>query len=527
MKKFINVYRRTIAMIAIVLMSINTYATTASNDGSSFITKAEFDSLMNKFNENMDNYQSGLNAKIDNAISNYISGASGMSREVRDIALPDSVVGVPSISTRSTLDYKYCGPIVKGNFFIFGKGNDRRMTELYCKFSGGPGIKGNKTAIDDIYELNNSGGATAKFDGYYEDVLDEIYATKGSIDNGDWLSTTVGTMGNTKAIRGAQTMVTSNAELVGSRYTLFSMVYMEDANMPLHPQLINICGDGFSTDWGKRKYKYVNALMSYNYDMFSHKTKYRNFGYAGDYMKVFNGFENKKTITAHNTTDAPFFPDCIGSSMEVIIKWERTEGDGTTTNIAKISPTLTVQPIYKNVVNAQQTIYMPMIGFERTYLKNWNQIYNADTQSIASFEKNKHGHESEASKWNILNNSSGIANMSCDSGYPLMKLSAGDVLSYNLAFEADDENYVVWVKDRPFSKGVHPDDDKCMTVGGLTKAEYTKNGYVVTNGKGTINIEAKDDCYIYLKWGKAAADRYEIAGGVLMPEATGVVTLAK
>ena len=76
MRKLINLYKRNIAVFAIVLMSINTFATTASNDGSSFVTKAEFDKLMNGFNDRMNEYQAALNAKIDQAVSGYIAGMS-------------------------------------------------------------------------------------------------------------------------------------------------------------------------------------------------------------------------------------------------------------------------------------------------------------------------------------------------------------------------------------------------------------------------------------------------------------------
>lgn len=76
MKKFINLYKRSIAVFAIVIMSVNTFATTASNDGSAFVTKAEFDGLLKGFNDKMDEYQAALNTKIDDAVAGYLSGMS-------------------------------------------------------------------------------------------------------------------------------------------------------------------------------------------------------------------------------------------------------------------------------------------------------------------------------------------------------------------------------------------------------------------------------------------------------------------
>ena len=79
MKKFFKLGKRMLALFSIaimVLLNINSYAAVGANDGSAFVTKAEFDALINTFNEQMDTYQSGMNAKIDGAISNYLAGLS-------------------------------------------------------------------------------------------------------------------------------------------------------------------------------------------------------------------------------------------------------------------------------------------------------------------------------------------------------------------------------------------------------------------------------------------------------------------
>ena len=80
MKKFSKIGKRVLAFFLVALMNINAYATTASNDGSAFITKAEFDDKVKLFNDNMDTYQSGLNAKIDQAIASYLGALSGTAK---------------------------------------------------------------------------------------------------------------------------------------------------------------------------------------------------------------------------------------------------------------------------------------------------------------------------------------------------------------------------------------------------------------------------------------------------------------
>ena len=76
MKKIYKMSKRIVALFMILLLCTNTYATSSSFDGTAFVTKAEFDSLVANFNDQMNVYQSGLNAKIDNAVTSYIAGLS-------------------------------------------------------------------------------------------------------------------------------------------------------------------------------------------------------------------------------------------------------------------------------------------------------------------------------------------------------------------------------------------------------------------------------------------------------------------
>ena len=61
---------------AFILLSLNTFAAVVSdNDGSAFITKAEFDSLKNNFQSQIDQYNTNIDNKIDAAVASYIAGS--------------------------------------------------------------------------------------------------------------------------------------------------------------------------------------------------------------------------------------------------------------------------------------------------------------------------------------------------------------------------------------------------------------------------------------------------------------------
>lgn len=65
-----------LVIVLLFLLSFGeiSYSAVGANDGSAFITKAEFDALVNTFNEQMDSYENSITSKIDGAIANYLAG---------------------------------------------------------------------------------------------------------------------------------------------------------------------------------------------------------------------------------------------------------------------------------------------------------------------------------------------------------------------------------------------------------------------------------------------------------------------
>ena len=75
--KRIKINKKVTCLLFIFLLNINSFSAIVSdNDGSAFITKAEFDSLKNNFQSQLDSYNSSIDNKIDNAIASYLAGIS-------------------------------------------------------------------------------------------------------------------------------------------------------------------------------------------------------------------------------------------------------------------------------------------------------------------------------------------------------------------------------------------------------------------------------------------------------------------
>ncbi|MBR1453617.1 MAG: hypothetical protein IJ593_03120 [Lachnospiraceae bacterium] len=75
MHKSLRLIKRVATIFFIAIISINTFAAVVGdNDGAAFITKAEFDSLKNDFQSQLDRYNSSIDNKIDGAIASYLAG---------------------------------------------------------------------------------------------------------------------------------------------------------------------------------------------------------------------------------------------------------------------------------------------------------------------------------------------------------------------------------------------------------------------------------------------------------------------
>ena len=74
---------KALCLIFAFLLSINSFAAIVSdNDGSSFVTKAEFEAMKKSFAEQVENYNRSIGEKIDGAIAAYLAGIKLEKKEI-------------------------------------------------------------------------------------------------------------------------------------------------------------------------------------------------------------------------------------------------------------------------------------------------------------------------------------------------------------------------------------------------------------------------------------------------------------
>ena len=191
----------------------------SDNDGSAFITKAEFDSLKNNFQNQIDQYNTSIDSKIDGAIASYLAGIK-VSKETTysvetsdwekvdmvNYALPQTWQP-PNLNLTFNYDYSDNG------------GNSPMWYELWCASSG---IKSNRASTS--HQIRNCVSAGVESTSYtLPDNVVWLGQAKNYVDN--IIGTKVGRMMARSTEAGVH-----NGYVTGATYlpAYFSVIYALD-----------------------------------------------------------------------------------------------------------------------------------------------------------------------------------------------------------------------------------------------------------------------------------------------------------
>ena len=118
MNKGTRLIKKIVALFLVLLLSIESFAAVVSdNDGSAFITKAEFDSLKNNFQSQIDQYNSSIDSKIDGAIAGYLAGVMVKKTTTKSLIVKNWDTGVTSMNGK--IDNTFKVPNVSGSLGLF------------------------------------------------------------------------------------------------------------------------------------------------------------------------------------------------------------------------------------------------------------------------------------------------------------------------------------------------------------------------------------------------------------------------
>lgn len=154
MNRHMKIFTKLIAIVCLLTMNINSFAAVSANDGSAFITKAEFDVLVNTFNEQMDNYEKSLVSKVDGAIANYLASFDN----TQTIMLDNYIETAKNASVKNVQFMKFKAPQATKNVDDVIAG-----IAFYQAYGGGEGDNQNGSGIYSYYGANSVASWTGAY----------------------------------------------------------------------------------------------------------------------------------------------------------------------------------------------------------------------------------------------------------------------------------------------------------------------------------------------------------------------------
>ena len=506
MRKGTRIFKKYIATFLIVLMSINSFgAVVSDNDGSAFITKAEFDSLKNNFQSQIDKYNTSIDSKIDGAIASYLSGIS-VARTTQLSTLCYDGAGIISVRAGEA-DIPWVEGMIYYEMLTYWhwdnpwSGYEATSIALH-ELKSKPALPFSEAAIINIDRTNGfaiwSGHSSTTYTirgvgwdnnwGYQKNMAD------GGTPN-KWLSWNDGF------------------------YTRSNIDLANFHDMALKPSLVDSKALKTSNhlhtywDWSTIARK-VNRASYSNIILCPESASYTRFVDYDEYRD----FQNDTSLTGHSrltkmsdywaSASSKFFGHYDSGAKVHGAQLLYADWDGTWTP--------------PNTIN----YYRPFFGFVSA-INNWNQL--ATTKYDAIVENLKIYNTSLTTYKDARN----VEHLFIQTGAPIVEVKKDDIIKIEIMFEDDAKDYDVWFSLNGWNAGEAVDtgvnvinrDNITRNFSGSESCyngSYGSKSAKIRNGRGTLYVKAEGKGYLFMKW--SLSGNSGAGGGTWMPPKTVDVT---
>lgn len=190
-----KVIKRIIVLFIILASALEVFAAVVSdNDGAAFITKAEFDSLQNNFQSQIDSFNKSVDSKIDNTIANYLASVviarnKVLSPNINEIVYPIEIIhhkkSIEEADDDITTEFPQLEPLWRPSWKLMTL-NVRGNYRIYDKFEY-PKIDNINDFVAGYKYDNNTYKMTGTASGFNK-TCNFFYLLDGWPSNAQWLT---------------------------------------------------------------------------------------------------------------------------------------------------------------------------------------------------------------------------------------------------------------------------------------------------------------------------------------------------
>ena len=456
--------KKALCLIFAFLFSINSFAAVVSdNDGSAFVTKAEFDSLKNNFQSQLNQYNENIDSKIDNAIASYLSGVTIGKEHIYDSIFKDfGETEIKSVRA-SEVTFQEDLPLLNLRYGVgdaFANGSSLSHKVLHGQVNFTHEVKGKRGVV----WKKTIGTNTLYFykgwcDDYYNTFDTLIFFNSGpNVDTGYNVSVNGGCWGfwyNTNGLtdRGGYTWDIAKWCLA-CNYDGQQNVYQP----------------------------YKGTDYWYSWTFHEPIKQQHNYIYRDDTTSGVDSttYELRLTESMEKIipgTTAIWWDEFVRSSTTIDSKRYVANGVDRTL-VKKTSAYSTSSPYYTNGGKS----YMPIAAPVFKNGTNWNNIYYNDTTLY---------------KYKSSSGERYLQYYRVTGGIPLVTVDKGDSLvEWEVEFKEDDP-HCIYVKYEPFGNAAYAPE--CISVSDNKELKDAEK-WIWIGKKGKIYFKATDPGLIFVKW---------------------------
>lgn len=492
--------KKILSIIIVFVLCINTSifsAVVSDNDGSAFITKAEYDSLKNSFQSQIDSYNSSIDSKIDAAIASYLSGIK-IESETNQTPFCYTSEGI--IAPRSNYaDLKW----VEGTMNVAVRiamaagstSQDRVMGSLIANWNGNEATEFTELSVTNVDYTNGyakwNGVIKSKqyFFGTHYDQLyngNHVFTTDSpqyaSIYNGFFSSSNIDvSSSDTRAMHLQYSINTAGAQLgvgptfINSRLTRDTLS-TNTKSVVCVPQSV-VC----------KRFSNVDEIRDWCND-----TDTSDHTIMSVLSPIFDEVSSSATKTSYVTA---------GTRQGTQNSWTFDFHSST---------------VYASGITDQRKA-KPYFGFVRP-IENYNRLWTSNYDRYVNELKE------QDSKIKLYTDKDGNQHLYLYSGAPIVKVDKDALMTIEMEFADKTKDYDVWFKYSGFNNVNANSDTDLVPVDHIyygtnknTKATVGSQdkSIKVPAGSKTITLEAEKDAYIFLKW--SISGNSGAGGGTFMP----------
>lgn len=498
-------------IILVINSTLNFSAVVSDNDGAAFITKAEFESLKDNFNNQIERYNVSIDSKIDGAIASYLAGINLRKKEMRKKLIKSAT----SWLMYNTNDYpKYVDgkPYITGYSF-YGNMRDQfphGNTIAGVNFNGNSSYLTNggfKKHIVGSPSKNESKNGNANYvsewQGYYQDEGEFITLARFTPKtNGGWAAT------NEDSIR------------------FMGVKSFSNAPCPVYVEEYQIRGDGTSTpmemycasaqrtigkmvgDTNVSIFKNISDNRFWNSTV-SNRMGITDTTPAITYRLAGANFRNwiSDVIPSSDVSLACAANYYDSSEKTFTMYWISSWPSYDFENFAKVYTITSYQT--NNDTNSYYLLKMANDPNNLQFVRLWSAV--TDTVALNLNEAYESIKTSADYKSRIrpalLWDGDNIPHLSMGAGYPFLEVKYGEKVDFDFKINGTG-SYRVYGKYGPFNPANDPASEADVlfetTSGSTTSNVLTVTGG--TNAKMKFDVTYDGTSYVFLKWSDATGN---------------------